>query len=74
MARLRNGWYALHTKSHTVWTMDKNTVNSALNTGKVQIYRKHKDGYLRTEYRKLHYVECIYGAKSYVAETATAKA
>lgn len=70
MARLRNAFYGLHTKSQTVWTTDKNTVSTALNTGKVQIYRKHKDGYLRTEYRKLRYIDCVYGVNAYAYKTA----
>lgn len=52
MARLRNAFYGLHTKSQTVWTTDKNTVRTALNTGKVQIYRK------------LRYIDCVYAVKN----------
>lgn len=62
MARLRNGFYSLNSRNHTVWTTDKNTVRMALATGLIQIYRKHKDGYLRTEYRKLVSIDCVYGA------------
>lgn len=53
MAKLRNAWYCLHTKNQTIWTADKSIVERVLKTGRVPVYRMHKDGYLRSETRKL---------------------
>lgn len=69
MARLRNAWYGLHTKNQTIWTADKSIVERALNTGRVPVYRLHKDGYLRAETRKLTFVDCLY----YATAPVTAK-
>lgn len=59
MARLRNGYYTLYTKHQTIRTADKEAVAKALATGLVPIYRLHKDGYFRAEFRKLVSVECF---------------
>ena len=60
MARMRNAFYALKSKNQTIWTADKNMVETALKTGRVPVYRMHKDGYLRSETRKLIQVEAYY--------------
>lgn len=62
MARLRNAWYGLHTKNQTTWTADKSIVERALKTGRVPVYRMHKDGYLRSETRKLTFVDHYFHA------------
>lgn len=60
MARMRNAVYCLHTRKQTVWTTDKNVVATAYKTGLVPVFRLHKDGYLRSEFRKLVSIDAMY--------------
>jgi hypothetical protein len=63
---MRKTVYALHTKNTVLYTADTDTAQAAINSGIVAIKKTGSDGYVRTVYRQLVWVEIFSNSKAVV--------